>query len=458
LPKFKPGWLQDRHNSDNDMIKHPTRHRRATVWQALLAQFLGRQPAHAQNRRWLVVVSAVCLWMLFVILERNAPVPAVLQTFGQIRSTSVQVAVEVGWLFFSPYVWRHLLLLWAIWHLVLRFGAAYLCDLFELPAGSPAYQYLVAAVFGVGVGKIRVQQGGVLPADQVHPIYTVGGPGNVEVYLGNAAVFERLDGSIRIAEAGLHTMNGFERLRTVLDLRYQHLRLEEIVALSRDGVQVSIEDVQVRYRLSSNMAMTPANPFPLAEKAALVAVYQPAVLADVSHTWQDTVKQFVCAQFRNYLNAYPLDTHLIANPTEGLRHKLTKLFLQPDILSALQQIGVAIEWVGVGTIRTDQVSEQQIERHKMAWLQQLKEQPNWQTQVYTDAQNQTRQQWVQGITTWYQKQTEPPTLPAFAEVLYTQLNTLQKYTTELSPAQQAQFADLLAALRKSNPEKVIGGR
>jgi hypothetical protein len=458
LPKFKPGWLQDRHNSDNDMIKHPTRHRRATVWQALLAQFLGRQPAHAQNRRWLVVVSAVCLWMLFVILERNAPVPAVLQTFGQIRSTSVQVAVEVGWLFFSPYVWRHLLLLWAIWHLVLRFGAAYLCDLFELPAGSPAYQYLVAAVFGVGVGKIRVQQGGVLPADQVHPIYTVGGPGNVEVYLGNAAVFERLDGSIRIAEAGLHTLNGFERLRTVLDLRYQHLRLEEIVALSRDGVQVSIEDVQVRYRLSSNMAMTPANPFPLAEKAALVAVYQPAVLADVSHTWQDTVKQFVCAQFRNYLNAYPLDTHLIANPTEGLRHKLTKLFLQPDILSALQQIGVAIEWVGVGTIRTDQVSEQQIERHKMAWLQQLKEQPNWQTQVYTDAQNQTRQQWVQGITTWYQKQTEPPTLPAFAEVLYTQLNTLQKYTTELSPAQQAQFADLLAALRKSNPEKVIGGR
>ncbi len=440
------------------MIKHPTRHRRATVWQALLAQFLGRQPAHAQNRRWLVVVSAVCLWMLFVILERNAPVPAVLQTFGQIRSTSVQVAVEVGWLFFSPYVWRHLLLLWAIWHLVLRFGAAYLCDLFELPAGSPAYQYLVAAVFGVGVGKIRVQQGGVLPADQVHPIYTVGGPGNVEVYLGNAAVFERLDGSIRIAEAGLHTLNGFERLRTVLDLRYQHLRLEEIVALSRDGVQVSIEDVQVRYRLSSNMAMTPANPFPLAEKAALVAVYQPAVLADVSHTWQDTVKQFVCAQFRNYLNAYPLDTHLIANPTEGLRHKLTKLFLQPDILSALQQIGVAIEWVGVGTIRTDQVSEQQIERHKMAWLQQLKEQPNWQTQVYTDAQNQTRQQWVQGITTWYQKQTEPPTLPAFAEVLYTQLNTLQKYTTELSPAQQAQFADLLAALRKSNPEKVIGGR
>lgn len=440
------------------MIKHPTRHRRATVWQALLAQFLGRQPAHAQNRRWLVVVSAVCLWMLFVILERNAPVPAVLQTFGQIRSTSVQVAVEVGWLFFSPYVWRHLLLLWAIWHLVLRFGAAYLCDLFELPAGSPAYQYLVAAVFGVGVGKIRVQQGGVLPADQVHPIYTVGGPGNVEVYLGNAAVFERLDGSIRIAEAGLHTLNGFERLRTVLDLRYQHLRLGEIVALSRDGVQVSIEDVQVRYRLSSNMAMTPANPFPLAEKAALVAVYQPAVLADVSHTWQDTVKQFVCAQFRNYLNAYPLDTHLIANPTEGLRHKLTKLFLQPDILSALQQIGVAIEWVGVGTIRTDQVSEQQIERHKMAWLQQLKEQPNWQTQVYTDAQNQTRQQWVQGITTWYQKQTEPPTLPAFAEVLYTQLNTLQKYTTELSPAQQAQFADLLAALRKSNPEKVIGGR
>jgi hypothetical protein len=458
LPKFKPGWLQDRHNSDNDMIKHPTRHRRATVWQALLAQFLGRQPAHAQNRRWLVVVSAVCLWMLFVILERNAPVPAVLQTFGQIRSTSVQVAVEVGWLFFFAVCLAALAVIMGDLALGFTVRGGISVRFVRTTRWLAGLPVSGGCCFWVGVGKIRVQQGGVLPADQVHPIYTVGGPGNVEVYLGNAAVFERLDGSIRIAEAGLHTLNGFERLRTVLDLRYQHLRLEEIVALSRDGVQVSIEDVQVRYRLSSNMAMTPANPFPLAEKAALVAVYQPAVLADVSHTWQDTVKQFVCAQFRNYLNAYPLDTHLIANPTEGLRHKLTKLFLQPDILSALQQIGVAIEWVGVGTIRTDQVSEQQIERHKMAWLQQLKEQPNWQTQVYTDAQNQTRQQWVQGITTWYQKQTEPPTLPAFAEVLYTQLNTLQKYTTELSPAQQAQFADLLAALRKSNPEKVIGGR
>jgi hypothetical protein len=117
--------------------------------------------------------------------------------------------------------------------------------------------------------------------NQDHALARVGGPGQVRVHLENAAVFETRDGELRVLgpTSRRAVIEGFERLRTVVDLRDQVLNLN-VQARSRDGLRVSVEGARAVFSVRRGSREASLRlPHPFEEEAILRLVGEERVEA-----------------------------------------------------------------------------------------------------------------------------------------------------------------------------------
>ncbi len=337
---------------------------------ALLGTLLARDNTGARMRQAIIAVSLVIYWFALALL---ADFPRVLPIeFLNRYPFPLNILLDLATSFFAPTVLMHLIPVAAALWLSFRLGVHYLADLFELESISIASRYLGAALFSLNVPHLRIDQGDLGALDLKNPILRIGGPGHVHVHLGFAAVFETIDGRPQVyGPVSGQFIRGFERIRDVIDLRDQLRRVDEVRAITRDGIEVYARDAQMVFRVyGGGRVRTLEEPYPFTDDAVRRLVYGRTIRERSGGKWTDILRGLVASEIRKFVEALTIDEFLALQPDlaeEGQasgsdhaprpradrfhipRRQLTERFHTSEARQRLRESGLELSWVGVGT-------------------------------------------------------------------------------------------------------------
>ncbi|MCC7359895.1 MAG: hypothetical protein IT317_10480 [Anaerolineales bacterium] len=247
--------------------------------------------------------------------------------------------------------------------LALYFGAAYLKDLLELPNWQPALRYLFSTLFGRDYPRMTISQGEASVAHpDTNPMLRIGGPGWVDITIGNAALFERVVGPSAVLGAGTHFLRRFETLREAFDLREVERARDNIKLITKDGLPIVINEMRVRFGIRARQVRTEANPYPVMTGAVRRAAYSRKVSGSGLEVWSEMVTGAVRGTVADWISRHRMD-ELIPPPRDGnqpepppaipYRQALHALFQDKHSRKKFADMGAEIIWVSVGHIRPD---------------------------------------------------------------------------------------------------------
>jgi len=307
-------------------------------------------------------------------------------------------------LLFAPNIFRHVLLIaFGIW-LAFKYSARYLSEVYDLPERSCGEHYILQSGLINPYNLLMIQESFVLNNQQHLPVYLIGGPGRVLVNLENAALFEKKDGFARVIgptinSSGARTwLDGFERLRSILDLRDQREEFE-VNGRSQDGIRVSVKNIQVVYSVfRDNQLPTYQRPYPFQDPQAI----ENLVYGQGRNEWNSVLRVLIRGSFLDFLSRHPLNEFLSlveppdmsnrARREDELNRAAQRLVggdapepTPPDTIQGLdfvprtditedfynnaevraQARGAHVDWVGVGTWHFP--AQIVMGRHQEAW-------------------------------------------------------------------------------------------
>jgi hypothetical protein len=331
------------------------------VFDGAVATFLDRGTVGASVRLALLGTLLALYWFALAL---RAGFPRVLpEAWTRSWPFPFGVFADVAASFFAPAVLLHLIPVFAGLWLALRLGTHYLADLFELESERTASRYLRAALFGLGYQVLEVGVGDRDLLDASHHLLRIGGPGYLNVQLGFSAVVETVERQpMVVGPTRGWFMHGFDRLRDVIDLRDQLRQVDQVRALTRDGIEVSARDVQMVFRVyAGGRPRDLHDPHPFTEEAVRRLVYGQAVSEQGRHRWTDALTDLVAREIQSFVAGLTLDEFLTMQPVvapdeaEGdrgfhiPRRDLTERFHTPETRQRLADEGLELLWVGVGT-------------------------------------------------------------------------------------------------------------
>jgi hypothetical protein len=324
----------------------------------IMDHVLSRGLSGAATRLLLVVVPFGLAWFLLTVLvdPGASPAPAWVASLGFPLDLLASILTSL----FAPGVLLHLLPVAAGGWLGMRLAAHYLDDVHALGSVHMAGRYLRSAIFGVGYDTLVVSSGDAKHLDWTSTLLRIGGPGWLSVHLGFAAAFETLEGHPRVyGPAPRRFLHGFERLRDVVDLRDQLRRVDEARAVTRDGVEVLARDAQMVFRVhSGNQPRNLSDPYPYTDEAIRRLVYGQPVAATGQRKWSDALPGVVQREITRFISNLTLEGFLAMQPEpQRLLHgdlhippqELTDHFRTDTLRQRLQDTGLELDWVGVGT-------------------------------------------------------------------------------------------------------------
>jgi hypothetical protein len=376
----------------------------------------------AARRKWLLTLLGAFLWAL--LAWKKHPF-----MFGM---EPLRNFIEYPFVaLFAADVFRHVLIAVLVFWLAYRVAAIYLDDIFEISQVNIAERFIRQAAFASQYNVIEIRDGEVAQKDRLSPIFLIGGPGMVRVHLENAALFEKIDGeahvispTVRIASDksrnnktkqsgstskdknnnrkpasdGVEILEGFERLRSVIDLRDQFEDLT-VKARTRDGVNVEVNDVRYVFSVyRDHQQPTLSRPYPFQEAAIENLVFEQS-----KQHWSNTMKGLIKRKLSEFISERTLSEFLAAinipeleqqieeevrlqqsadelagvdsgeqqtfyeTPAFTPRSELTDIFYDftSGFTKIAEQIGVEMRWIGVGIwVTPDEIIPEQ---HVNAW-------------------------------------------------------------------------------------------
>jgi hypothetical protein len=374
----------------------------------------------ASRRKWLLTILGAFLWA-FLGWKKHPLVLGMepLRNFIEYPFISL----------FAADVFRHVLIAGLVFWFAYRVAAIYLDDIFELNNVNIAERFIRQAAFASQYNVIEIRDGEVAQKDKLSPIFLIGGPGMVRVHMENAALFEKIDGeahvispTVRIMSAksrndkqsattntdkgnnakpsrdGVEILEGFERLRSVIDLRDQFEDLT-VRARTRDGIIVEVSDVRYVFSVyRDHQQPTLSRPYPFQKEAIENLVFEQS-----KQHWSNTMKGLIKRKLSEFISERTLSEFLAAinipeleqqieeearlrqsaddlagvvssgqqseyeTPAFTPRSELTDIFYDftSNFTKIAEKIGVEMRWIGVGTwVTPDEIIPEQ---HVKAW-------------------------------------------------------------------------------------------
>jgi hypothetical protein len=204
-------------------------------------------------------------------------------------------------------------------------------------------------------------------------IAAIGGPGCLIVQPGNVALIENLAEGPRVVGAGRHFLSRLETLKEVRSLEERKSPPKTYSAMSKDGIEVKVQDVRYRYRLARNLdpesgsGRTLDDPHPYSEEAVINMTYNRSVTDKGVATWDFGVNNIVDSVITNYIREHHVD-HLTAPSTqkEDPRGGIVELFSSEGIRNKFRSLGADLLWIDIGHFEAPEklVGEQ----HRNAWM------------------------------------------------------------------------------------------
>lgn len=324
--------------------------------------------------RLVILLAFFGLYWFAVALVGNFPPLIPEQSLANMPAVAA-VLLDVFTSFISPQVLIFVLPAFFAVLFSFHLAARYLADLFELESTSIAYRYLLGSVLGLRYPLLTIDAGSVADLDQQNPLLRIGGPGYLKLHLGFAAVFETMEGQPRIYGPNpghsRYFVQGFERLRDVIDLRDQLREIDEIPAVTKDGIIVHARDVQIVFRAFSSYRRNDDGTYQADPRSVLNLTYGGIADEKGLPRWTETLPTIAVRELKDYVAARTLEEFLALPSDNGQnamsvhipRRELTASFHTQERKQRLRDLGLELVWVGVGTweVRDDQVHSTDLE-------------------------------------------------------------------------------------------------
>lgn len=300
--------------------------------------------AGSQRRRYVLMALALLVWLGMALL------------LHPIHLGVDPLLDQLIYALFAANVVRRMLILWLAFFIGSRLSAVFVDDIFELRDVSVAQRFLQTAAFSGKYEGLSIREGGVAGANQTSPIFRIGGPGVVDVSLENAALFEKPNGRphvVGLPNQRVAILDGFERLRAIIDLRDQFVDLT-VEGRTQDGIPVVAKDVRLVYSIyrGPQAASLPEHfqqPYPFKEEAVLHLVYKgdkSSLLKAMEGSIRDELGAFISKHtLSEFLtNADDSNDFIPRDQITDLFYDYAKEFTQKA-----ETRGVELKWIGVGT-------------------------------------------------------------------------------------------------------------
>jgi hypothetical protein len=160
-------------------------------------------------------------------------------------------------------------------------AAKYLADIFEIEEIDIARKFIAEVALRGSNNELHISTSKAIDKKiEKSPISLIGGPGYVTVELDTAILVEKPDGRPRVIgpthddAKGRTILDGFERIRDMIDLRDQIPDPFEVSARSKDGIPISIADVRVVFSIfRDKKSPTPNEPHPFSPASIQALVF-----------------------------------------------------------------------------------------------------------------------------------------------------------------------------------------
>ena len=257
-------------------------------------------------------------------------------------------------------------------------GSLYVKRLHTLRRHRVAMQHLAANAFSLGIPVLSIKDGeSEQLAGQANLVEAIGGPGKVNVRPGSAVIVETLQKPTRVLGAGLHILTRLEHLRSIINLADQHGMTEEVVAASKDGIELKVQRLQYRYRLLTGRQprdyrrRTREDPFPFSHDAARKMAYMRTAFPNGQVTpWDGVVRFAVEGVVTDYLNSHQFDPSTTPlDPKSNPRAIMITDMNAKAIRERLRGTGTELLWFDIGNFEPNypEVVSQRLETWGTKW-------------------------------------------------------------------------------------------
>lgn len=305
---------------------------------------------------------------------------------GWLFEPSVSESVKNFWRFppveffriaYNPSTARYLLIPISSFLFVTLAAGAYVRDIYALPSLRQGVRYVVSSLFALFVPRITIDGGEKkLEKNEVNLIDAIGGPGHVIIQPGNAVMFKELRQPSTVTIRESYYLRPFETIGQIVNLDEQQDSRSDVPAVSRDGIRVTIKDIQFRYRLFPELQYgrpkkrTISEPYPFDEKALWNSAYNLPVTETGPDHWRTVVGRAIVGGITDFIAEHDID-YLTAPRESGIdpRREIRYSLLYGPTKTALRNNGAELVWVDIGHFEIDPaVDEQRTDYWAADWL------------------------------------------------------------------------------------------
>ena len=270
--------------------------------------------------------------------------------------------------------WGLRYLVWPVFAIVGAFlvGAGYVRQLYHLPAQRLGIRYLFPAIFGIRYPTLKIVDGRRnLHVGELNLVDQVGGPGYLDIQPGSAVVLESLTRPTNVYGAGLHFVTRLERIREVISLAEQQDKIASLRINTLDGIPVTVQDIQYRYRLRGGRRpgqaepQSAGNPYPILNSAAREMAYRRNSNAAGVLPWAQMVRNGAEGAIQGYVRPARLDE--IATPAPDRPDPRAEISRQAQQATArsIRGNGAELVWMDIGHL--EPLPDDVRERQAAAW-------------------------------------------------------------------------------------------
>lgn len=262
--------------------------------------------------------------------------------------------------FFSWRVLRHLIPPLVGWWLARQAILFTLQSFYDLPdteaAASLLYRLTLSRVTFLKPVPVSVET--FEEARLREPLLKIGGPGRITV-IGGAALVTELNGRFhRVRGPGVHTLDRFEYVRTLIDLRPQERESDNVKLMTSDGIELTTT-LSVTFQIDRGEEKpTPQKPFPYNEEAVRLAAYAETNLPEGKLSlWDSLPLLLTSGQLRGIVAEDRLDELILSDPNGIDVHRRLQMEMERRAKAAVRPFGIIIRGTRLGALELEETVE-----------------------------------------------------------------------------------------------------
>lgn len=257
-------------------------------------------------------------------------------------------------------------------------GGRYVQEIYELENYGSALKHLLVVMFegppfsylppsGLFLPELTVSDGAIKRNwVEENLVEKIGGPGWLYIESGNIVVLERLERKSMVLGEGMHYISRFEHVKDIISLEDQRWEASPIIATTRDGFEICVNDFQFGYRLAAEQSdfgfskRSLTDPYPYSVQAAQVHAYERSVtVSGEPVAWGSMVHNRLSGIITEYINKNFLDqitapVHANDDPRSVISQKMDS----PPIRIGLKSFaGAELLWKRIGSFEVEPIKD-----------------------------------------------------------------------------------------------------